>query len=217
MNVASSFCRRPLLFFRRRLPSRGVTLVEVMVAMTLLVTLMVGFIASFLQSRRVTESSVLHAAASSLVYGIIEQLKGVDYTELLPSASVDANAPTSLTPPYVRVRVNQDLTQWLRVVYTAAPGTPAAPTATPAANVSASSVGAIENVIGPLPLSTTAGTTAQQLTLTLWIWIDELPDTSRDVAEVKRVTVVYTYIFNDGRSQQTIRDREVFLRTRYDQ
>lgn len=200
----------------RRRP-RAFSLVEVMIAMTLLVLLMSGFVASFLHSRRVTESSVLHAAASSLVYGIIEQLKGVDYTELLPSSTVDPNAPSAVTPPYVRVRVNQDLTQWLRVVYTPAPGAARGPTTTPAASVTASSLEAIDNVIGPLPLSTTTGTAGQQLTLTVWLWIDELPDSTRDVAEVKKVTLVYTYTFNDGRVLRTIRDREVFLRTRYDQ
>jgi hypothetical protein len=188
-----------------------------MVAISLLVALMLGFIASFLHSRRTTEASVLQSAATSLLYGIVEQLKGVDYTELLPSSTVDPNAPSGLTPPYVRVRINQDLTQWLRVVYTPAPGTPAAPTSTPTATATASSLGAIDNVIGPLPLSTTAGTNAQRLTLTLWIWIDELPDATRDVSEVKRVTVVYTYSYNDGRAVRTLRDREVFLRTRYDQ
>jgi len=193
------------------------TLVETMVAMSVLVVLMLGFIGSFLHSRRVTEASVLHAAATSLVYGLVEQLKGVDYLELLPSQSVDANAPVALTPPYVRVRINQDLTQWLRVVYTQAPATPAAPTTTPAASVTAASLGAIDNVIGPLPLSTTTGTAAQTLRLTVWLWIDEIPDVTNDVAEVKRVTLVYTYTFNDGRTTRTIRDREVFLRTRYDQ
>ena len=197
--------------------SRGLTLVEVMVAMTILVVLMLGLISSVLHSRRVTEASVLHAAASSLVYGIVEQLKGVDYTELLPSSTVDPNAPTSISPPYVRVRINQDLTQWLRVVLTPAPGTPLGPTSTPGASATASSLGAIDNVVGPLPLSTTTGTTAQNLVLSLWIWIDEMPDTARDVSEVKRVTIVYTYTFNDGRTQRQIRDREVFLRTRYDQ
>jgi hypothetical protein len=195
----------------------GLTLVEVMVAMTLLVTIMLGLISSFLHSRRVTEASVMHAAATSLVYGLIEQLKGVDYNELLPSISVDDNAPSSLTPPYVRVRVNQELTQWLRVVYTPAPGSPAAPVGTPAANVSAASIGAIENIIGPLPLSTSSGSTSQALRLILWIWIDEIPNVGKDVSEVKKVTVVYTYDFNDGRATRTIRDREVFLRTRYDQ
>jgi hypothetical protein len=188
-----------------------------MVAMTLLVTIMLGLISSFLHSRRVTEASVMHAAATSLVYGLIEQLKGVDYNELLPSISVDENAPSSLTPPYVRVRVNQELTQWLRVVYTPAPGSPAAPVGTPAADVTAAGIGAIENVIGPLPLSTSSGSTSQALRLVLWIWIDEIPNLGDDVSEVKKVTVVYTYDFNDGRVTRTVRDREVFLRTRYDQ
>ena len=116
-----------------------------------------------------------------------------------------------------RVRVNQDLTQWLRVVYTPAPGTPAAPTTTPALGSTAASLGAIDNTIGPLPLSTTTGTQAQNLVLSVWLWVDEMPDTTRDVAEVKRITMVYTYTFNDGRSTRTVRDREVFLRTRYDQ
>jgi len=197
-------------------PRAGLTLVEVMVSMTIMVVLMLGFIGSFLHSRRVTEASVLHAAATSLVYGIVEQLKGVDYTELLPSSTVDDNAPTSVTPPYVRVRINQDLTQWLRVVYTPAPGTPAAPTTTPAISAPADTLGAKDNTIGPLPLSTTTGTHAQSLVLSVWLWIDEMPDTARDVAEVKRITMVYTYTFNDGRSSRTVRDREVFLRTRYD-
>lgn len=197
-------------------PRAGLTLVEVMVSMSILVILMLGFIGSFLHSRRVTEASVLHAAASSLVYGIVEQLKGVDYTELLPSSTIDENAPSSLAPPYVRVRINQDLTQWLRVVYTPAPGTPRAPTTTPALSATATALAAIDNTIGPLPLSTTTGTTAQSLVLSVWLWVDEMPDTTRDVAEVKRITMVYTYTFNDGRSTRTVRDREVFLRTRYD-
>ncbi|MES2695632.1 MAG: hypothetical protein V4773_19300 [Verrucomicrobiota bacterium] len=193
------------------------TIVEVMIALFLLVTLMLGFISAFLHSRRVTEASVLHAATTSLLYGIVEQLKGIDYTELLPSSTVDENAPTATTPPYVRVRINQELTQWLRVVYTPSPGTPRGPTTTPAVTATATSLSAIDNVIGPLALSSTAGTAAQRLTLVLWIWIDEIPDVSRDVTEVKRVTVVYTYSYNDGRAVRTIRDREVFLRTRYDQ
>jgi hypothetical protein len=78
-------------------------------------------------------------------------------------------------------------------------------------------VGAIENFIGSIPLSTVTGTTAQQINLDIWVWIDEIPDAANDVSEVKKVTVVYTYSFIDGRTTRTIRDREVFLRTRFDQ
>lgn len=200
-------------------PYRGFTLVEVMVALLLLATTLIAFLGSFIQSRRVTEGSVMHAAATSLVYGLIEQMKGVDYTTLLPSAAVDPDAPSSSTwpPPYVRLRVNQDLTVWLRAVHTAAPNAAQAPTATPAPDATVASMGnPPTNTIGPLPLSTTAGTSSQALTLQVWLWIDEIPDTTRDVTEVKRITLIYRYYFNDGRTTKAVIDREVFLRTRYD-
>lgn len=198
--------------------TKALTLVEVMVALTLMATVMLGFIGTFLQSRRVTESSVLHAAASSLMYGIIEQIKGLSYTDLLPSTAVDDNAPTDVKdlPPYMRIRINQDVTKWLRVVYTPAPGTPKAPTTTPATTVTAADIGAIDNLLGSLPLSTVTGTTSQDLSLNLWIWIDEIPDNTKDVAEVKQVTVVYTYSYLDGGKERVIRNREVFLRSRFD-
>jgi hypothetical protein len=75
--------------------------------LTLMATVMLGFLSAFLQSRRVTESSVLHAAASSLMYGIVEQIKGLAYTELLPSISEDDDAPADVRdkPPYKRIRI----------------------------------------------------------------------------------------------------------------
>lgn len=204
-----------------RLPSasRGLTLVEVMVAMILLATVLMAFLGTFVQSRRISESSVMHAAATSLVYGIIEQMKGLDYTTLLPSAATDPEAPSTSTPPYIRVRINQDNVVWLQTVYTtAASGLgPQAPTTTPAASATATSLGAIDNVIGPLPLSSVSGASSQQLTLHVWVWVDEIPDTSRDVTEVKKITLVYSYSYLDGRTTRTAIDREVFLRTRYDQ
>lgn len=204
-------------------PTRGLTLVEVMVSMTILAAVMLGFLGTFVQSRRISESSVLHAAASSMVYGIIEQIKGLEYTEMLPSKVDDYNPddPSELLgdAPFVRVRLNQDRTAWLRVVYTAltdSPNTPKGPTTTPAASATAASLGATDNFLGALPLSTVTGTMSQQLSLNLWIWIDELTPTG-DVTEVKKVTVVYTYSYMDGNRERVVRDREVFLRTRFDQ
>ncbi|MFZ5494999.1 MAG: type IV pilus modification PilV family protein [Verrucomicrobiota bacterium] len=200
----------------------GFTLVEAMVALTIMAVSSLSIISAFLQSRRMTESSVLHAAATSLVYGIIEQIKQLDYTTLLPNYETDPSEPDGLTPPYVRVRINQSTVKWLRVVHTTAPTdgsdpTPAAPTTTPAADATADSVGAIDNYIGSIPLSTVSGTASQEINLNLWVWIDEIPKTADDVSEVKKITVVYTYSYRDGGVTRTIRDREVFLRTRYEQ
>ena len=187
-----------------------------MVSMTLMTVVMLGFISSFLQSRRVTESSVLHAAASSLFYGIVEQMKGLSYTELLPSTAVDDDAPADVKekPPYIRIRINQDVTKWLRVVYTPLPGTPKAPTTTPAPTAKSSDLGAIDNFLGDLPLSTVTGTISQDLALNLWIWIDEI--SGKDADEVKKITIVYTYSYMDGGYERVVRNREVFLRSRFD-
>jgi hypothetical protein len=68
-----------------------------------------------------------------------------------------------------------------------------------------------------LPLSTVTGTRSQNLAVNLWVWIDEIPNTTDQVSEVKKITVVYTYSYRDGSSTRTVRDMEVFLRTRYDQ
>jgi len=194
-----------------------------MVSLTLMATVMMGFIGTFVQSRRVTEASVLHAAASSLVYGIIEQIKGQEYSSLLPSMTDDTmpDDPSTVLgeAPFVRVRINQDRVVWLRTVYTQltdSPNTPKGPTTTPAPEATATSVGAIDNFLGALPLSTVTGTTSQQLSLNVWLWIDELTPTG-DVSEVKKVTIVYTYSYMDGTRERVIRDREVFLRTRFDQ
>ncbi len=197
----------------------GVTLVEVMVAMALMAGLSTSLIGMVVQSRRLTESSVLHAAATSLVYGLIEQMKGLDYNTLLPSTVVDAQAPVSSNPPYIRLRVNQDEVVWLQTVYTAAsnPSVPQAPTSTPDASATAASLGAVDNVVGQLQLSSVTGASSQPLKMHIWVWVDEIPEVSNDVTEVKKVTVVYSYSYLDGRTVRTAIDREVFLRTRFDQ
>jgi Tfp pilus assembly protein PilV len=206
-------------------PSRAVTLVEVMFALVIQATVMLGIIGTFIQSRRVTESAVLHAAATSMVYGLIEQMKEMDYTSQVPSDSVDTFAPTGTgapVPPYVRIRINQNVIKWIQVVHTlasttAAPTTPQGPTTKPDPGATAASVGAIDNWIGSIPLSTVTGTTSQQINLNLWLWIDEIPDPTHDVLDAKKFTLVYTYQFQDGGKTRTIRDMEVFVRTHYDQ
>ncbi len=193
-----------------------------MVALTLMTTVMLTFLGTSIQSRRITESSVLHAAATSMIYGLIEQIKQLDYATLLPNYETDPFAPVAKTPPYIRVRLNQSTVVWLKVVHTLAsttdaPTTPQGPTTTPATTATAASVGAIQNFIGSIPLSTVTGTASQQINLNIWVWIDEIPDVDTDVSEVKKVTVVYTYSYLDGSVERVVRDREVFLRTRYDQ
>lgn len=209
----------PVSPFRRLRSTRAMTLVETMFAMTLMATTLLGFLGAFIQSRRITESSVLHAAATSLVYGVIEQIKTFDYTTLVPSTTTDPDQATydafpgsGKSAPYIRVRLNQDQVTWLQCKTTGG-----APTTRPSESATAASLNVPDNTVGPLALSSVAGTSSQPLTLHIWVWIDEIPEVSRDVSDVKKITVVYSYSYVDGARRRTAIDREVFIRTRYDQ
>jgi type II secretory pathway pseudopilin PulG len=221
---------KPALFGLSLLGSqRALTLVEVMISMWLLAAVMLAFISAFLQSRRNTEANVLQAAATSMIYGIIEQIKQADYSTQLPNSETDPTAVnpdgSTPTPPYIRVRVNQNTPVWLRTVFTPVTDedsattipAPKGPSTCPSATATAASVGAIDNSIGNIPLSTVTGTASQQINLNIWIWVDGIPDSTRDVSEMKKITVVYTYSFLDGRVTRVVRNSEVFLRSRFDQ
>lgn len=204
---------------------KAVTLVEAMISLLILGMFMLTFIGAFMHSRKVTEANVLHAAASSLVYGIIEQMKGMDYATLLPNGAIDPAqipaVPVGTVAPYytVRIRINPTLTVWLRPVYTPATvdGATGSAPSLPIAAHAPTPAGAIDNFVGSLPLSTVTGTRGQDLALNIWLWIDEIPSRTNDVTEAKKVTLVYTYSYNDGSSVHTVRDGEVFIRTRFDQ
>jgi len=221
--------------FSRHDPRRAVTLVEAMISLFAMSLVMLGLLGNFVHSRRISESSVLHAAATSLIYGLVEQIKELDYTTLLPNYEEDPAAPVALDPPYIRLRIHQEKVVWLRVVHTTPtdedPDTPTpapkGPTTTPAPTATAASVGAIDNFIGAIPLSTVTGSTSQEINLNIWIWIDDIgnkglwaAETTKpepDTSDVKKITIVYTYSYQDGRITRTVRDREVLLRSRFDQ
>lgn len=223
---------------RSRHHERGVTLVEVMTAMIVLSMVMLGLLSTLLQSRRTTEGAILHAASTSLIYGIVEQLKQLNYDDI-PSQEeddkeVDASgalvvASSRTDPPLFRIQINQDLVKWVQVKYkTHAANAPSSewwgPLTTPSATAAASTVGgnvaaslpaaaAVDNLIS-VPLSnSSSGTTSQQLALNLWIWVDEIPDDN--ATSVKRVTIIYTYTINQGNVIRSVRDREVFVVTSY--
>ena len=219
---------------------RALSLVEVMCSLFILGLVMLGLIGNFVQSRRVTEGAVLHAAATALVYGMIEQIKDLDYATMLPNYEADPSVPKdannlpTVSPPYIRLRLNQEKVVWLKVVHTSPTDEddttddilpPQGPTYTPGPDDTVS--GAVDNWLGSIPLSTITGSMSQQINLNMWVWIDDISNKGKwsaegtqpqpDCADVKKITIIYTYRYQDGAKTRTIRDREVILRTPYDQ
>lgn len=61
---------------------RGMTLIEVVVAMVILSMLSVGLLNGVLQSRKITEENIYHSAAMNATVGYLEQLKSLPYSEI---------------------------------------------------------------------------------------------------------------------------------------
>ncbi len=70
----------------RGTPARAMTLVEVMFSVAVLTIAVGGLLATFLQSRRLTEGSVFQNAALTIVQGYLEQIKNMDITQMVGGA-----------------------------------------------------------------------------------------------------------------------------------
>jgi hypothetical protein len=175
---------------------------------------LLGFLNTFVMSRRITEGSVIQSAASSLVDGLVEQMKMIPYDQM-PSTTTDTQQTLydafggSKTPPYIRVRLNQDQLTWLLCTNNLLKTTFVAPTSTP---TSTSVLDATQkNTLGPFKLSSVSGANSQPLTVNLWVWVDQIAN--GDIVDAKCVTVVYAYNFNDGHTVRSVINREVFVRS----
>lgn len=198
---------------------RGLTLLEVMIAMFVMAVCLLGFLDAFLSGRRVAEESVLEAASTTVISGLIEQMKMIDFDEGTPIRTTDSEQATydafpgasAKTAPYIRVRLNQHQVTWLQCVENTNTASPQGPTTTPTSLAGLNS--ARRNTIGPLALSSVAGTTSQPLTLNLWVWVDHIA--GNDVSEARVITVVYAFDVNEGSTTRTLIRRLAFVRTAF--
>jgi Tfp pilus assembly protein PilV len=194
------------------------TLVEAAIALTMMAVFLLGFLGTFLQSRRLTEGSVMDSVATSLMYGLVEQMKELSYDTMLPisgavdpdQAVYDAFPGSGKSLPYIRVRLNRDQATWLQCTFNTNTAALSAPQEAPSSTSTLDA--AMCNTVGPLALSSVSGGTAQQLTLKVWVWVDAIANNAQDVADAKCVTLVYAYDVNVGGRTRTMIKRETFIR-----
>ncbi len=177
-------------FLPRRLlqrPARrrsGFTLIEVLIASLVMTILFGGLIALMIQSRRLTDGSVIQNSAVTILQGYIEQMKNMDYASLAVSPS---SVPgTAVTVPTVLDEVTPDP---LTVSWGAPPSTIPAIGTTP--------LNAADNT-KTIAMKNPAVTPADTLNLTIWLWVQDLTGTATDVTNSKAVTMIYTYQVRDG-------------------
>lgn len=85
------FSKKPSSGFTRS--HRGMTLVEIIIAMVLFSMLAVGILQGTLQTRKFTEENIYHLAAQTAIIGYLEQIKSQPYTYLSQSISNPLSVP----------------------------------------------------------------------------------------------------------------------------
>jgi prepilin-type N-terminal cleavage/methylation domain-containing protein len=181
---------------RHRGASRAFTLIEVLIASLVMTILLCGILSTMLQSRRLTEGSIVQNSANTILQGYIEQIKALDFNSLPYSPATAPNPPVPATSLYVATEIGSGTSDRL---YLSA-GSP--PTSMPA--LGTSPTGAVDNTKS-IPLKIPAVNPNDTLSLNVWLWVNAQSDPVHHVTDTKSVTMIYTYTFLDGGRARSIR------------
>jgi Tfp pilus assembly protein PilV len=163
---------------------RAFTLVEVLIASMVMTIMLGGLLALIIQSRRLTDGSVIQNSAVTILQGYIEQMKNMDYGSVALSPSSSPSTP--VTVPTVLDEATPD-------PLTVSWGTP--PTTLPA--VGTTPTGAVDNSKA-IAMKNPAVNPSDTLNLNIWLWVQDLTGSATDVTNSKSITMIYTYDFRDG-------------------
>lgn len=167
--------------FRRA--TRAFTLAEIMISATIMALLMGGIMAMIMQSRRLTEGSIVQNCVVTIVQGYMEQMKNMEYALVAPSG---ASASPVVTIPTMLDETTAD-------TLTVSWGSP--PSSMPA--LGTTPTGAVDNAKS-VAIRTPAVTPSDTLSINIWVWVKDLTGTATNVTNAKSITMIYTYQVRDG-------------------
>lgn len=201
---ASTLRTDGLRSFAARRRSRGLTLVEVLIASLVLAILCIGLLATLIQSRNLTEGSIYQNSANTIMQGYVEQIKNMEFADLpyttsggtVVAGSVPGAASTLLTRGVQRAveenGVVENVTDPLIISTSTSlpdaskllePGLPA---------------GVVDN-IKTFDINNTPNNPNDDLRLRIWIWIRDMTDASADATLIRGITILYSWQpNNDG-------------------
>lgn len=154
----------------------------------------VGLLSATLQSRRMTEGSILQIAALNVVQGYIEQMKSMDYVMLKksePSGTVE-----------IITRLDHDPDDSINEEKKLTLSNGDAPTALPP--LGTSPTGAVDNSVEVF-ISTPPASSNDKITLTIWVWVKDLAGSIASIDQAKSIHVIYTYEYLDGGRKRVYR------------
>jgi len=200
------------------------TLSEILIALCVLALAMGGTFATLMQSRRLTEGSVVQNSALTIVQGYVEQMKNMELVELVGGADSKGNPVLNTGSYSIPTRLDESHTDPLQ---TSTGSPPALSTLTPGVTPTG---GAIVDNLKNVDMfkdssstseytsdTTSTGSTVQvpwstawpgaqtfpsgnigatDLKLNVWVWVSDLSTSSAQ--KVFGVTLIYTWQYLDG-------------------
>ena len=200
------------------------TLVEVLVAMTVLAVASGGIFAILLQSRRLTEGSVAQNSALTIVQGYLEQIKNMELKSVTGGTDDDDLPVLDTNSHAIPTMLDSTIGDPL---WTSTGSPPDLATITPGTTP----VGVVDNLrgfdmfkdltdtssdstdSGDASTSLVAWTTAwpnarnypatanvgrTHLKMNFWVWVNDLSGGTAHARRVFGITIIYTYQFLDG-------------------
>jgi len=171
------------------------TLAEIIIAMALVGMMFIGIFSMALTSRRLTEAAVYQNAATTVMQGYIEQMKNMDYAELLLSPAAGTSPPGryGTNAAYIiPTRKNESSTGSDTLVVSPLPvidPTTIAPGTIPS------------TVYDNIKTADDVNGTVGDMKLHIWLWVeDKTPSGTNGTYQIKAITFVYTWEFKDGSS-----------------
>jgi prepilin-type N-terminal cleavage/methylation domain-containing protein len=212
--------------------ARGLTLIEVVIALSILALSLGGILAALMQSRRLTEGSVIQNSAMTVMQGYVEQIKNMELKDVVhadkdPAAGgVPVLGASFAIPTRFKEPPTSGTDDGLDYLWTT-PGSPPALSTltlgvTPAGvvdnlkdfpDVSGSTGTALawstlwpgaRNVPTPDPNVKTSTAYPTDLHLNIWVWVQDLTGTTANAAQVYGITTIYTWQFQDGNKTRYI-------------
>jgi len=195
----------PVRADRRRL--RGVTLVELAIASTLLAVGVVGIFGSLLYARTMSEGSIYQNAALTAVQGYIEQMKNMELSDLpytSGSTVVAGSGATSTQVPTLLISTAGSTTVASSDPLIISTATTIPDLSTIGIDASTSLAGVTDNV-KLIDVNSTPDNTTDDLRLNLRVWIQDISNSGVSATQVRAITIQYAWRNSAGQTGRVLR------------
>jgi len=167
---------------------RGMTLVELCIAATLLAVGMVAVLGALLFSRDLSEGSIYQNAAVTVVQGYIEQMKNMEFSDLpYTNATGAVTAGTGLTATQIPTMLDAATSDPL-VISTST----TIPDLTTMTTTNSAVVGVTDN-IKTIDINSTPTNSADDLRLNLRVWVQDISNAGVSATQVRAITIQYAW------------------------